>query len=101
MTQTQNMQQNPVSDLMYDWLTVLQSKCEGINAYEKYLRDADNEKADECRQLFNKLREQDIQMVGEIKDHLKMMFDKQQQRSGMQAGQQQEKSQQQGQSVRH
>src|SRR4051794_35533130 len=25
---------NPISDLMYDWLTVLQSKAEGLNAYE-------------------------------------------------------------------
>ena len=30
---------NPISDLMYDWLTVLQSKAEGVNAYEKYIRD--------------------------------------------------------------
>jgi len=25
-------QANPVPDLMYDWLTVLQSKAEGLNA---------------------------------------------------------------------
>src|SRR5436305_1296933 len=31
---------NPISDLMYDWLTVLQSKAEGLNAYEKYIQDA-------------------------------------------------------------
>jgi hypothetical protein len=29
---------NPISNLLYDWLTVLQSKAEAINAYEKYGR---------------------------------------------------------------
>ena len=37
------LSQNPVSDLLYDWLTVLQNKAEGINAYEKYIRDAEEE----------------------------------------------------------
>ena len=36
---------NPVSDLQYDWLTVLQSKAEGLNAYEKYVRDAEKDNA--------------------------------------------------------
>src|SRR3954462_13977464 len=39
---------NPISDLMYDWLTVLQSKAEGLNAYEKYIKDAQEENSQEC-----------------------------------------------------
>src|SRR5438067_1433263 len=38
-------QANPIPDLMYDWLTVLQSKAEGLNAYEKYIQDAEREGA--------------------------------------------------------
>ena len=29
---------NPISDLMYDWLTVLRSKAEGLNAYREISR---------------------------------------------------------------
>ena len=62
---------NPISDLMYDWLTVLQSKAEGVNAYEKYLKDAEKEGSPQCAELFRRLHEQDIRQIQEIKDHLK------------------------------
>jgi hypothetical protein len=66
---------NPVPDLMYDWLTVLQSKAEGLNAYEKYIQDAEKEGATKCVEMFRKLHEQDAKQVDEIKTHLKMAFD--------------------------
>ena len=65
------MQANPISDLMYDWLTVLQSKAEGVNAYEKYIKDAEKEGAQQCVELFRKLHEQDVRQIQEIKDHLR------------------------------
>jgi methylase of polypeptide subunit release factors len=65
---------NPVSDLMYDWLTVLHSKAEGLNAYEKYIQDAEKEHSQECVELFRRLHEQDVKMVEEIKDHVKHMM---------------------------
>ena len=37
---TATTRSNPIDDLTYDWLTVLQSKAEGLNAYEKYIQDA-------------------------------------------------------------
>jgi len=67
---------NPISDLMYDWITVLQAKAEGLNAYEKYIKDAEKENATECVQMFRKLHEQDVRMVQEIKDHLMKMMKK-------------------------
>ncbi|HVS39416.1 MAG TPA: hypothetical protein VMS17_27915 [Gemmataceae bacterium] len=67
---------NPVSDLMYDWLTVLHSKAEGLNAYDQYIRDAQKENATECVQLLRKLRDQDAAMVKEIKDHVAKMMAK-------------------------
>ena len=61
---------NPVSDLMYDWLTVLQNKAEGLTAYEKYIRDAEKAGSAECVAMLRRLHEQDARMVQEIKDHV-------------------------------
>jgi len=69
-------QSNPISDLMYDWLTVLQSKAEGLNAYEKYIQDAEKENATECVEFFRRLHEQDAHQVEEIRNHLMQMFGK-------------------------
>jgi len=61
---------NPISDLMYDWLTVLQNKAEGVNAYEKYIRDAEEAGATECVEMLRRIHEQDVRMLEEIKDHV-------------------------------
>jgi len=61
---------NPISNLMYDWLTVLQNKAEGLHAYEKYLHDAEAAGASECVEMFRRLHEQDARMVEEIKEHV-------------------------------
>ena len=61
---------NPISDLMYDWLTVLQSKAEGLNAYEKYIQDAEEAGSTECVEMFRRLHEQDARMTEEVKDHI-------------------------------
>jgi len=68
-------QANPIPDLMYDWLSVLQSKAEGLNAYEKYIQDAQREGATQCVEMFRKLQEQDAKQAEEIKSHLKMVLD--------------------------
>ena len=69
---------SPISDLMYDWLTVLQSKAEGLNAYEQYIQDAKKENAQECVEMLQKIQEQDIRQVEEIRDHVMQMLSKQQ-----------------------
>lgn len=69
-------QANPISDLMFDWLTVLQSKAEGLHAYEKYIQDAEKEHATECVEMFRKLHDQDARMVEEIRDHVVQMMSK-------------------------
>ncbi len=68
-------QTNPIPDLMYDWLTVLQSKAEGLNAYEKYIADAQKENATQCVEMFRKLHETDSRQVEEIRGHLKMVME--------------------------
>ena len=67
---------NPINDLMYDWLTVLQSKAQGLNAYEKYIQDAEEENATECVEMFRRLHEQDARQVEEIRDHVMKMMSK-------------------------
>jgi hypothetical protein len=74
MTMATQTSVNPISDLMYDWLTVLQSKAEGIHAYEKYLADAEKEYSPDCVELFRRLHEQDSRQVEEIRDHLRQML---------------------------
>lgn len=61
---------NPISDLMFDWLTVLQNKAEGVNAYEKYLKDAEAANATECVAMLKRLHEQDVRMLEEVKNHV-------------------------------
>ncbi len=67
---------NPIPNLMYDWLQVLTSKAEGLNAYDQYIQDAEREGATKCTEMLRKLQEQDARQVEEIKEHVKMMFDK-------------------------
>jgi ferritin-like metal-binding protein YciE len=67
---------NPISDLMYDWLTVLQSKAEGLSAYEKYIQDAEAAGAHECVEMFRRIHERDSQMAEEIKEHVYNMIRK-------------------------
>jgi len=69
---------NPISDLMYDWLTVLQSKAEGLNAYEKYIKDAEEAGSTECVEMFRRLHEHDARMVEEVKEHVFGMIGKKQ-----------------------
>ena len=65
---------NPISDLMYDWLTVLQNKAEGVNAYEKYIKDAEEAGSTECAEMFRRIHDHDVRMLEEIKDHVFRMI---------------------------
>ena len=60
----------PLSDLMFDWLTVLQNKAQGVAAYDKYVKDAEAANATKCLAMLKKIREQDIQMLEEVKKHV-------------------------------
>lgn len=71
MTQsTVNATQNPISDLEYDFLTVLHNKAEAIKAYDTYIQDAQAAGSQPCVELFQKLRQADIQQAQEIRHHL-------------------------------
>ncbi len=58
----------PVDNITYDLLSVLHTKLEGLEAFKKYMQDAQGDQ--ECLQLFQQLQQQDIQAANQIKQKL-------------------------------
>ncbi len=63
--------QDVVSNLEYDWLTVMQNKAEAMQAYDKYMQDAREANAQDCVELFAKLKQTEADQIKEIREHLK------------------------------
>jgi hypothetical protein len=61
---------NPVSDLMYNWLAILKHKAEGVDCYDKYIKDAKQADSSECVDMLKKLKEEDIRILEELKSHV-------------------------------
>ncbi|KAB8318755.1 hypothetical protein SD81_007290 [Tolypothrix campylonemoides VB511288] len=66
--------QNPISNLEYDFVTVLHNKAEAIKAYETYINDAQQAGSQPCVELFQKLRQSDIEQAQEIRHHLQQVL---------------------------
>jgi hypothetical protein len=64
---TRSVSQSPVSDITYDLMQALTSKLEAIEAYQKYLKDADGR----ARQLFDELLEEDRRQAERLLDALR------------------------------
>ena len=62
--------QEPISDLEYDLLTIVQSKAEAVRAYQKYLKDAQEANDQKCTQLFKRLLDEDTRHLKEARQHL-------------------------------
>jgi rubrerythrin len=65
-----------ISNLEYDLLTVLQNKSEAIKAYETYMQDAQEIGSTPCVELFQKLKQQDMQQAQEVRQHLQEVMQK-------------------------
>ena len=72
----------PLDDLCYDLITIIHQKSKALEAYDKYLQDAQND--NEVRQLLEQVRQQDTQQVQQIKQHLGRLLGQQ---SGMSSSQ--------------
>ena len=59
-----------ISNIEYDLLTVLHNKAEAVQAYDKYIQDAQSIGSQPCAELFQKLKESETQQVQEIREHL-------------------------------
>lgn len=64
----------PLTDLAYDWVTIIQHKSEALRAYQEYMRDAQQANSPECVQLMQQIYEQDARHVQEATRHLMMVL---------------------------
>lgn len=74
MTQAAMRNNQAISNLEYDLLTVLQNKAEAVKAYETYIQDAEQMQSQPCAELFRKLRDAEIQATQEIRHHLQQVM---------------------------
>ena len=62
--------QEPISNLEYDFISVLHNKAVAVQAYENYIKDAKEANSTPCVELFQKLRQSEIEQAHEIRQHL-------------------------------
>src|SRR5678815_3113619 len=48
---------HPLSDLAYDWITLIQNKAQALMAYDQYIQDAEQAKSPECAAFFRKVHD--------------------------------------------
>jgi ferritin-like metal-binding protein YciE len=75
----------PLDDLCYDLITVIHQKSKALEAYDKYLRDAQND--NEVRQMLEQIRQQDTEQVQQLKQHLGRLLGQQSSSASSRAGQ--------------
>ena len=59
-----------VSNLEYDLITVLQNKLQANAAYDKYLKDCEQAGNQECRRLFEQIKQDDAQHIEDLRNQL-------------------------------
>ena len=69
MPEPQNVD-SPISNLEYDFVSVLETKAKGLKAYETYIQDAQAAGSAPCVELFQKLKQADTDQIQEIRHHL-------------------------------
>ncbi|MGM3306084.1 hypothetical protein ACSQ6I_08900 [Anabaena sp. WFMT] len=74
MTTGNGQSQLPISNLEYDFITVLHNKAEAVQAYERYIQDAQEANSQPCVELFQKLRQSEIEEAQEIRHHLQQVM---------------------------
>ena len=76
MTMTSSGNSQAISNLEDDLLTVLHNKAEALQAYERYIEDAQSTGSQPCVELFQKLQEQEMQQAQEVRQHLQEVMQK-------------------------
>lgn len=61
---------HPLSDLAYDWITLMQNKAQALIAYDQYIKDAEAASSPECAAFFRKVHDADKAQLEEAKQHL-------------------------------
>ena len=58
----------PLDNLSYDIITILYEKSKALEAYDKYIKDAQGDSS--IRQLLEEIRSQDEQHIQQLQEHL-------------------------------
>jgi hypothetical protein len=61
---------HPLSNLAYDWITLIQNKAQALMAYDQYIKDAEQARSPECAAFFRKVHDADKAQLAEAKEHL-------------------------------
>ncbi len=61
---------HPLSDLAYDWITLMQNKAQALVAYDRYIEDAEAAGSPECAAFFRKVHDADKAQLEEARQHL-------------------------------
>jgi hypothetical protein len=68
--QEQSADHHPISNLEYDWITLIQNKAQALMAYDQYITDAEKAGSAECAAFFRKVHDSDKAQLAEAKRHL-------------------------------
>jgi len=60
----------PLDNNTYNVITVIHEKSKGLEAFDQYIEDAD----DELREIFQEIREQDTRYIEQLQDHLRRLI---------------------------
>jgi hypothetical protein len=72
--QEQSTDKHPLSNLAYDWITLIQNKAQALMAYDQYIKDAEQAGSPECAAFFRKVHDSDKAQLAEAKEHLVMVL---------------------------
>ncbi|WP_280155151.1 hypothetical protein [Piscinibacter sp. XHJ-5] len=61
---------HPLSNLEYDWITLIQNKAQALMAYDQYIKDAEEAKSPECVAFFRRVHDADKAQLAEARQHL-------------------------------
>jgi hypothetical protein len=59
----------PIDNLTYDLITVIHEKSQGLEAFDRYLKDCSED--DECKTLFEEIRQQDEEAIKQLTNSLR------------------------------
>lgn len=66
--------QTIMSNLEYDWLTVMHHKAQALQAYDQYLQDARDADSQDCVELLTRLKQTEAEQIQEIRQHLRQVM---------------------------
>ena len=68
--QEHSTDRHPLSNLEYDWITLMQNKAQALIAYDQYIKDAEQANSPECAAFFRKVHDADKAQLAEARQHL-------------------------------